>query len=264
MVSSARIKAFQKKVLSWYQKHGRTLPWRRTTDPYRILLSEIMLQQTQVDRVLGHYRRFLKAFATKKKLASADTRTLLSLWSGLGYNSRALRLRACAQELMRRRSFPSTEKELCTFPGIGPYTARAVLAFAFNKKTAVIDTNVRRVLIHELKLDQKITGRELETIALACVPRGQSRIWHNALMDYGALKLTAKQTGIPPLSKQSVFKGSTRQVRGAIVRHLLQHKKESAATLKRKYAHSSFDDILKKLLQEGIVRRDRDRILLSR
>ena len=268
MVTDSLIKAFQTKILLWYTKQKRDLPWRKTTDPYRILLSEVMLQQTQVDRVIGYYERFLLTYPTMDALAKADTKTLLSLWSGLGYNNRALRLRACAQELCKHssvpRAFPSTEEELCALPGIGPYTARAVLSFAFNKEVPVIDTNIRRVLIHELGLAEEISKSDLESVARSCVPKGKSCIWHNALMDYGALVLTAKKTGIAPLSKQSTFAGSTRQVRGAILRHLLAKEKESFAVLKKQYAHSKFDAIIEKLLKETLVVKEGRNIYLSK
>ena len=215
-----KIKTFQEKILSWYKQNKRDLPWRKTKDPYAILVSETMLQQTQVDRVIGYYLKFLKKFPSFEKLAKAQKKTLLSYWSGLGYNNRVLRLQQLAQVVIKEHKgkLPRTEEVLLSLPGIGPYTATAVLAFAFNKDVAVVDTNIRRVFIHELKLKKNISAEALRETALATVPKGKSCIWYNALMDYGAMKQTARKTGIKPLSRQSKFEGSDRQVRGQIVR----------------------------------------------
>ena len=255
MVTQEQIAHFQNKVLTWYKAHERYLPWRKTTDPYPILVSEIMLQQTQVDRVIPYYHRFLKTFPDFKTLAAANKHTLLSHWSGLGYNNRVLRLQQLAQRILTdcKGVFPRTEEELIELPGIGPYTARAVLAFAFNKEVAVIDTNIRRVLIHELKLKEDVSMKELEGIALAAVPKGKSRIWHNALMDYGAMEKTARKTGIKPLSKQGHFLGSDRWLRGQIVKTLLAQKEVSLLQFKKMFEHPRFEIVIKKLETEGII-----------
>jgi len=245
----------QEKILSWYKNNQRDLPWRKTTDPYRILISEVMLQQTQVDRVIPYYERWLKKFPTIKHLTRARKPTLLKLWSGLGYNSRALRLQQLAKEVVLKHngSIPNNEEILLSLPGIGPYTAHAILAFAFNKAVPVLDTNIRRVLIHELKLNNDINTDALKEIALSLVPKNKSCIWHNALMDYGALVLTAKSTGIKPLSKQPTFKGSTREVRGNIMKYLIKHKSEKQATLKKQYPHVKFQTIVEKMQKDGLI-----------
>lgn len=263
-VPQERIRAFQHKILRWYVGHKRELPWRKTRNPYCILISEIMLQQTQVGRVVLYYKRFLQEFPTFEALAKADKITLLKIWQGLGYNNRALRLQQCAQQIMRhhRGRIPASFDALLELPGIGPYSARAVLVFAFNKETPVIDTNIRRALIHELSLDGSSTMQELEIIAQQCIPQGKSREWHNALMDYGALHATASKTGIASLSKQSTFEGSTRQVRSRIVRHLLEHKSATRKELRMLYPHSEFNAIVDKMLREGLMREKEEKMTL--
>lgn len=252
----------QRHILSWYAKHKRDLPWRTTTNPYEILVSETMLQQTQVDRVIPFYERWLKRFPDFKSLAQADTPTLLALWSGLGYNNRALRLRQLAQQLADR-PFPQSEKELVALPGIGPYTARAVLAFAFNKEVAVVDTNIRRVLIHELGLSSNIKLSDLEACALASVPAGQSCIWHNALMDYGATAKTSHVTGIRPISKQSRFVGSDREVSGYIVRQLTRHKTVSIADICQQYGNKRTNRVIEKLIKQCVIKRNNTTLTLD-
>lgn len=221
--SPKEICIFQHKVLDWFETNKRDLPWRKTKDPYAILLSEVMLQQTQVERVIPYYERWLKKWPDFKGLANAEQRDVLRHWSGLGYNNRAIRLHKLAKQL-RGKELVYEEEKLLNLPGIGPYTARAILAFAHNESVPVIDTNIRRVLIHELGLPQTITNRDLERIAYKCIPEGKSRLWHNALMDYGALEQTARKTGIKAFSKQGKFEGSLRQCRGKIVKYLLEHK----------------------------------------
>tara|TARA_Y100000310_G_scaffold247779_1_gene253477 strand:- start:548 stop:1318 length:771 start_codon:yes stop_codon:yes gene_type:complete len=243
---------FQFKILSWYEKNRRELPWRRTKNPYYILVSEMMLQQTQVDRVIPKYEAWLQAFPSLKTLAIASKEEVLQLWSGLGYNNRALRLQQLAQ-LLKDKPFPQTEEELLALPGIGPYTARAILAFAFNKEVPVVDTNIRRVLIHELKLQENISEKELEEVALQQIPQGKSRLWHNALMDYGSLEKTARKTGIKPLSTQPTFEGSERQTRGKVVRALLQRKKLSMEELQELCDHPNLSSILEKMEKDELI-----------
>lgn len=153
------IKNFQKEILGWYEKHKRDLPWRRVPfntllqrrDPYLILVSEIMLQQTQVSRVIPKYDAWLKRFPTVNALADAPVSEVLRYWSGLGYNRRALNLQKCAKAIIEysfpKIIWPRTEKELMAMPGIGKYTARAVMCFAFNAQVAVVDTNVKKVIL---------------------------------------------------------------------------------------------------------------------
>lgn len=220
----------RERLLRWYAENGRDLPWRRTRDPYAILVSEVMLQQTQVPRVVPKYAAFLERFPDLAALAEAPLADVLALWSGLGYNNRALRLKRAAEgavartrdgRLGRPPSLPGTVEELMRLPGIGPYTARAVLIFAHNADLAAVDANIRRVLLHELRLPHDLSPAELQRVAIAVLPRGRSRNWHNALMDYGALVLTSRTTSIAPLTTQSPFEGSRRSYRSRLVKLLL-------------------------------------------
>lgn len=258
-------KKLQQKILIWYKKNKRSLPWRKTTDPYKILVSEVMLQQTQVDRVISYHKRWLKKYPDFAALAKSDNRELLKLWSGLGYNNRALRLKKLALEVAEKYNgtLPKDEESLRSLPGIGPYTAHAVMAFAYNKEVPVMDTNIRRVLIHELTLKEDISKDALQNIALELVPKGKSRIWHNALMDYGAMEKTARATGISPLSKQSRFEGSDRWIRGHIVKGLIAHKKLSLKTFQKIFNKKQFNKVLHKLEKEGMITINNKHIVLA-
>ena len=220
------IPTFQKKILSWYQKNGRDLPWRHTEDPYKILVSEIMLQQTQVSRVIPKYELFLKSFPTVESLSKTKTAKLLEVWSGLGYWRRAKFLKQTAIEIAKNHSgkFPKTPGELQKLPGIGPYTAGAVACFAFSSREPFIDTNIRRVYLHFFFPEQKdISDSEIFPIAKRAVPKNDPRRWGWALFDYGATEL--KETAINKRSrhytKQSKFEGSFRSFRAKAVKKLL-------------------------------------------
>ena len=220
--------AFRQRVLTWFATNRRDLPWRRTTDPYAVLVSEMMLQQTQVARVVPRYEEWLGAFPTLEALAVASLADALTRWQGLGYNNRARRLRDCAVRAVettppgKDAALPRGLDGLLGLPGIGPYTARAVLIFAHNDDLAAVDANVRRVLTHELGLPADLPARDVQAVADVVLPRGRSRDWHNALMDYGALVLTARATGIAPRTRQSAFQGSRRQQRARLLRILLR------------------------------------------
>ena len=245
---------FRLKILDWYKKNKRDLPWRKTTDPYKILVSEIMLQQTQVDRVIPKYLAWIKHFPNLKTLAKASTKDLLQYWSGLGYNSRALRLQKLAQEVIKNHNgkLPEDENVLIKLPGIGPYTARSVLIFAHNKNMGTVDTNIRRIFIHEFKLDESFKDQNLLEFAHDITPKNQSCDWHNALMDYGATYLTSKKTGIRPVSRQSKFKGSKRMYRGKILKLLLQGNKTISQL--NKECNKDVKDIINELKGEGMVK----------
>ncbi|MGH7203586.1 MAG: A/G-specific adenine glycosylase, partial [Candidatus Levyibacteriota bacterium] len=148
-MTQKEIMQFQQEILSWYSTHKRDLPWRKSRDPYRILVSEIMLQQTQVNRVIPKFISWFEAFPTVHDLEKAKVSDVLALWSGLGYNRRALNLKKAAQIVSEKYNgkFPQTEKELLAIPGIGQYTSRALLCFAFDQQVTVIDTNVRKVIL---------------------------------------------------------------------------------------------------------------------
>jgi A/G-specific adenine glycosylase len=214
------VKAFQEKIMHWWEENARDLPWRCDNSPYNVLVSEIMLQQTQVNRVVPKYLEFLRQFPSIEDLASAETKQLLQIWSGLGYNRRAVWLKEAASQIVDRGEFPQTMEELRNLKGIGLYTSQSILIFAFNRNLAAVDTNIRRVLIASGFADEEMSSSQLQIIADDLLLKGKSSDWHNALMDYGSLVLTSGSTSISPQSKQPRFKGSTRQLRGAIIRIL--------------------------------------------
>jgi A/G-specific adenine glycosylase len=226
-LTPSQIRAFKKKVYDYYDHQGRDLPWRKGVTAYRVLISEIMLQQTQVERVTEKYREFLAAFPDFKALAQAPTAKLLKIWSGMGYNRRALSLKALAQNVVSEHKgrLPSAPDILVTLPGIGKYTAGAVAAFAFNKPVVFMDTNIRRVYIHEFFLDrQNIHDDELLPLVLQTLDAKDPRKWYNALMDYGSM--VKREHGNPNkksahYTRQSPFENSNRQVRGRIMKVLV-------------------------------------------
>ena len=263
MPSSSRIRSFRKKVLDYYDQQGRDLPWRKKVTPYRVLVSEIMLQQTQVDRVVEKYREFLAAFPDFATLAKAPNDKLLTIWSGMGYNRRALSLKKLAEIVVTEQGgrLPSDPEELRKLPGIGPYTAGAVAAFAFNKPVVFMDTNVRRVFINEFLQDREnIRDEELLPLVERALPKDDSRVWYNALMDYGTM--LKQQHGNPNkrsahYTRQSPFENSNRQVRGAILKLLV---KESSLTAARIIALTGMDSErvkmnLERMEEEGFIRK---------
>lgn len=258
------VPGLQERLLGWYALHGRDLPWRRTRDAYAILVSEIMLQQTQVSRVLERYVVWLEVFPRLEDLAAAPLELVLGQWQGLGYNNRARRLRDAAVQVCAAGAspavLPAALPELLALPGVGPYTARAVLAFAHNADVAAVDTNVRRVLTHELGLPADLPQADLQTIAEAVLPRGRSRDWHNALMDYGALVLTGRVTGLSPARAQSTFVGSRRWQRSRLLRALLDAGPLAREQLAERLdlAPDHVDQLLALLERDGLVTRSGD------
>ncbi|MEW6049666.1 MAG: Fe-S cluster assembly protein HesB [Candidatus Zixiibacteriota bacterium] len=252
-----RIAAFRRKILRFYKRHGRDLPFRRTCDPYRIAVAEIMLQQTQVERVVPKYESWVARWPDWQTLAEATTRQLLAMWSGLGYNRRALYLGKLARDVVENHGgvLPSDPSVLVSLPGIGPYTAHAILIFAFNRPLVTIDTNVRRVLLHEFGLPATCARSKIEALAGQLLPKHRSRDWHNALMDYSNLALPKKIFGIPPLTRQTRFVGSTRQIRGAIIRQLTHRKKVPLAEIAGELGRSVEDvrSAAESMAREGIV-----------
>jgi A/G-specific adenine glycosylase len=192
--------AFRRKLHGWFRQHSRDLPWRKTRDPYRILISELMLQQTQVSRVLDFYRRFLERFPDLPSLAKAKPQRVLEAWEGLGYYARARNLHTLARHVTETRGgvIPSEPAELRSLPGVGAYTAGAVASFAYEKRAALVDTNVARVLhrVFAPELDPKSGAglKRLWHIAEQLLPRTGKLTWtHNqALMELGALICSAR------------------------------------------------------------------------
>jgi A/G-specific adenine glycosylase len=254
------------RVLSWYRRSGRDLPWRRTRDPYRVLVSEMMLQQTQVPRVVPAYRRFLRRFPTLRALSRAPLGEVLREWSGLGYNRRARDLHRIAR---MGSALPRTVAGLDALPGIGAYTASAVACFALDHATSFADTNIRRVL------GRAITGRvasDREAVELDQrfgSKRAAAR-WHHALMDIGAticlpkrprcdacpIRTICTYDGIeaPAERKQSPFAASDRRVRGAILRHLAMSTRGAKVdALRRGINDARVPRLVRVLESEGLV-----------
>ena len=196
-ISISKKRKFQNRLLKWYDESGRDLPWRRTEDPYKILVSEVMLQQTQVDRVIPKFHEFLQKYPTVQALAEAKPADVRKTWSPLGYNIRPYRLHGIACETMERYggSIPSKEEELLSMKGIGRYTAGAIRSFAFQKDAAILDTNVMRVL-HRIFIgtgDPKKQKPMLWLLSEKLIPKGKGYDFNQALMDFGAMVCTARK-----------------------------------------------------------------------
>ncbi|MGE5041569.1 MAG: A/G-specific adenine glycosylase [Candidatus Levyibacteriota bacterium] len=253
-------KEFRKKVLNFYQKNKREFPWRNTTDPYKILISELMLQQTQTYRVLPKYEEFLKRFKGFEELAKASQEDVLRAWNGLGYNRRALYLK----RISKARFWTSQNDEwlnpefLKTLPGIGPNTAGSIYVFVTNKPYIFIETNIRRVFIHEFFEDQdSISDKQILELVEKTLDRKKPREWYYALMDYGAY---LAKTQVNPnrkskhYTKQSKFGGSMRQTRGRILKILLKTGKIELAELVKNFEDkANFNEALKQLENEKFL-----------
>ncbi len=190
---------FRRKLLTWYRANGRDLPWRQTSNPYHILVSEVMLQQTQVDRVLPKYHEWLAKYPSLEALAHADEADVAATWRPLGYNIRPRRLQSIARESVARYggSLPSDEETLRSFKGIGAYTAGAVMSFAFGKRAAILDTNVARVLFRVFvgrgNLKSHAMKRHLWNVSRTVLPRRHVFDFNQALMDVGATVCSARK-----------------------------------------------------------------------
>ena len=251
------IDAFQNRILGFFEKYGRDLPFRNTTDPYCITVSEFMLHQTQVERVLPKYESWIKRWPDWEALARASRRDVLSMWSGLGYNRRAIYLRECARQIAdwHGGDLPHDPQLLVRLPGIGPYTARAILIFAFNEPLIAIDTNIRRVLLHEFGWPADVSPTDLTRLAEKVLYTPDPRTWHYALMDYSRLALPKQISAIPPLTRQSRFEGSTRQIRGEIIRRLTIRKSVRRSTIARDLGRTldEVDRAVEALCREGLI-----------
>jgi A/G-specific adenine glycosylase len=270
MLTAQAVRRFRKIILDHYRLCGRDLPWRATADPYLILVSEFMLQQTQVDRVLPKYREFTGRFPDSASLAQAPLQQVLKAWSGLGYNRRAQALHNCAREIMQNHCGrgPDSQEALEQLPGIGPYTARAVCVFAFNQPRIVIETNIRAVYIHFFFPGRSsVQDGDLLPFIEKTLYRRDPRRWYNALMDYG---VTLKKTCANPARRsashvrQSPFKGSNREIRGLIIKTLVARQACSQAMLIKETAKEPerVKAVIRQLTEEGLVKRQGGRIVL--
>lgn len=252
-----------------YKHRGRTeLPWRKTYDPYAILVSETMLQQTQVTRVIPKFEAWMKQFPTSQALASASTREVLSAWSGLGYNRRALSLKRAAEQIVEQHNgeVPQSLDSLLQLPGVGAYTARAVLAFAFDVGLPLIETNVRTVFIHHVfsRSKRPISDNEILPLVEYTLKGRSARTWYAALMDYGTRlksELGSNKTKLHKKSasyiRQSKFEGSSRQLRANMLKRILAAGDSGISTgkLLTLFSKSNHDPrtALESLSREGMV-----------
>ena len=261
-LSTDEIRAFRQKIYDYYSLNRRNLPWRQTTNAYNIVVSEMMLQQTQVERVKDKYRGFIEAFPDFHALAMAPLKEVLSVWQGLGYNRRALALKQCAEEVISSYGgeLPQDLEGLCKLPGIWRATAGEILAFAFNVPTVFIETNIRRVFIHEFfDGEDNVMDKKILPLVEATLDRENPREWYWALMDYGSMlkkKVVNPNRRSAHYARQSAFEGSDRRIRGIILRTLL---KKAYVTEKELLCDVSIDQgrltgILGKMAEDGLIR----------
>jgi len=228
-MTKEKIDEFKETVITFYRNHGRhSLPWRMTSDPYKIVVSEIMLQQTQVDRVIPKFSEFISLFPSFKSLAEAQTQRVIKAWKGLGYNSRAVRLQQTAKKIIHdyNGELPQEEDLLLTLPGIGPATAGDLRAFIWNIPSVVIETNIRTVIIHHFFPNHQLVTEEMirETVGKT-INNENPREWYWALMDYGSFLKSQGNSSHRKANiyrKQSSFNGSNRQLRSYILEALVK------------------------------------------
>jgi A/G-specific adenine glycosylase len=260
--SSLGILAFQQMVLSHYDQYCRDMAWRNTTDPYQILVSEIMLQQTQVERVTTKFPEFIRAFPDFASLATAPLANVLNVWQGMGYNRRAIALQKCAVRVMNECNglLPADVDILSTFPGIGRATASSIAAFAFNMPVVFIETNIRRVFIHFFFGDtDTVSDAEILPLVEQALYRNNPQVWYWALMDLGsALKKTVPNPNRRSVhyTRQSPFEGSDRKIRGALLKLLLkdQYLEEDEVVARFNEDPQRIRKILKTLELEGFIK----------
>lgn len=275
---------FQKTILDFYRKEGRAFPWRETRDPYAILISEIMLQQTQAERVVPFFKAWIKRFPTVQTLATAPLREVILAWQGLGYNRRALYLRRAAEIIVRKYggNIPKSVTEIDALPGVGPYTAGAIAAFAWNLPVAFVETNIRSVYLHFFfKKRKNVRDDEILDMIKKTLPvetrhpssvlpskegrRGSVREWYNALMDYGAM--LKKTVGNPNAQsaaymKQTMFKESRRELRGEILRQAAKKGIVAPSDFAAFRPKFPVADILRDLAAEGFLEKRGERFNL--
>ena len=282
MTRKAKIAKMHSLVFAWFAKNGRDLPWRKVDDPYAILVSEIMLQQTQVDRVIPKWRAFLKRFPTWKHLAGAKQADVIRDWHGLGYNRRAMNLHRLAKAVIERGGLPKHPRDMLELPGIGLYTANAVAAFAFRHADAApVDTNIERIFKRVFNV-YEADRRTIEKLVFEARPK-DTWTWNHALMDIGALHCTARCHDWAPcplaplhgtrarkdedlrIRKQSTFFDSDRTYRGRIVSALRTHDVAALhlARIVKLDDEERFGRILTSLITDGIVREKRGTLGLA-
>lgn len=259
-LTKKRIAEIQELVLTWYAEHQRQLPWRQTSDPYKILVSEIMLQQTQVSRVIPKYDEFLAQFPTPERLATASTAQVIRAWKGLGYNRRALNLQRAARSITERHggTVPSDLGLLRALPGIGRYTAGAVMNFAFEIDTPAVDTNVKQFIDHFIPARAARTERDYYEVAELLMPQGKSRTWLHAVMDYTSLVLRPGTPRRRSRKPAEPFVGSNRYLRGRTLDQLRESPKSLTELFTRVAApidveRARYEELVTALRNEGFI-----------
>lgn len=269
-LSTAQITKFQDAVWEYYREFGRSMPWREDPSPYHVLVSELMLQQTQVTRVLPKYDAFLYTCSDFAQLAEKSLSEVLALWSGLGYNRRAKFLHQTAQIVVRDYggSLPASQTELVKLPGIGKNTAGAIMAYAYNEPVVFVETNIRTVYFHHFFADHAdlVSDKELESLGAQTLDRENPREWYWALMDYGTyLKKTAggRLTSSKHYVKQSPLKGSLREMRGRILKALVEKAVSEEELRELVGADERFEPAVRSLIAEGMLQQDGETFCLT-
>lgn len=263
---TSKIRDFQVYVGDYYRDNRREMPWRENHNPYWVVVSEVMLQQTQVSRVMEKFPQFIDRFSSFEQLAQASPAEVITAWQGLGYNRRALNLHKLAQAI--DGDLPQDPAELVKLPGIGPGTAGSIAAFAFDAPVVFIETNIRRVFIHHFFADQEgIDDKQLLPLVEEALDREHPREWYYALMDYGTY--LAKTVPNPNRRSkhhtvQSTFEGSDRQIRGAVLRSLINQNLK----IEQLVEHTNCSDgarlqkMVQQLVREGLIELHRGRYRL--
>ncbi|HWR90732.1 MAG TPA: helix-turn-helix domain-containing protein [Dissulfurispiraceae bacterium] len=270
-LSERTVLLFRKTIVDHYKSMGRLMPWRETRDPYRILVSEIMLQQTGVERVLKIYPAFIAAFPDVRTLGRASLHDVLRQWQGMGYNRRAIALKRAAEIIVMEHDghVPSSRVELERLPGIGKATASAILVYAFGRREVFIETNIRRVFIHFFFSNRDdVRDREIRPLVESTLDAANPREWYYALMDYGTM---IRKTIADPnrrsahYQRQPPFAGSERQVRGLILRAMVSQQGMTAHELLRTLGLPE-DRVyrnLTKLAEEGFIREEGEKYVIA-
>lgn len=264
VLKKSDIEAFNEQLWGFYAQHKRSLPWREPEpdghyDPYKILVSEIMLQQTQVDRVTPYFKRFIDAFPSPKALAEANLQDVYTLWQGLGYNRRSRFLLETARIIVAQFGghVPKTLDELVSLPGIGKNTAGAILVYAYNQPAIFIETNIRTVLLHHFLTEEAelVIDHQLEALLALTLDKNNPRDYYCALMDYGS-HLKKQGVKLNPRSKhyikQSTFEGSVRQLRGKLLA-TISSQPTSEQKLARHFQDKRLKAVLTSLMKEEMI-----------
>ena len=270
-LTQKKIDLFRTTIWDFYEREGRSFAWRHVSDPYKVLVSEVMLQQTQTSRVIEKFDQWLKRFPSVVVLANASLFDVLQVWQGLGYNRRGKYLHEIAKKIVEEYNgvLPCDPKVLITFPGIGPATAASICAFAFNSPTVFIETNIRTVFIYYFfQRSDAVHDSDIEFLVSETLDRTRPRDWYYALMDYGVMlkkKMKVSNTKSVHYTKQSRFQGSDRQIRGKIIKILTKTKKLQLSDLinQEGFEFDRATRIVDDLSNEGLIMIKKGKIFIE-